>query len=141
MVRYAPVPDHPRWRVFREMVRAFTEPADVLRAAFADVPGVEGAFVHGSYARGTDVHPGSDVDVFVIGEAMEDAEARVELAGRTLEAAGLLGREVNVTRYTPRKLATRWASGARFVRSVLTGDKEWIVGDESVLSGVEGAEP
>jgi predicted nucleotidyltransferase len=140
-MRYRAVAEHPRWSVLRGLVREFAEPAEVLRVALAEVPGIEGAFIYGSYARGTGVHVGSDVDVFVVGEALEEPETRLALAEETLEASGLLGREVNVTRYTPKKLAARRAHGARFIRSVLAGEKEWLIGDERVLNGVRAGEP
>lgn len=117
------------------MVSEFADPAEVLRVALGEVPGVEAAFIYGSYARGTDVRPESDIDVFVVGEALKEPETRLALAGEALEAAGLLGREVNMTRYTPRKLAARRAQGARFVRSVLEGEKEWLIGGEAALYG------
>ncbi|MBV9772483.1 MAG: nucleotidyltransferase domain-containing protein [Gemmatimonadetes bacterium] len=124
---------HPRWQVFRQMVREFADPAEVLGIALAEVPGIEGAFIYGSFAPGTDIHPESDIDVFVLGSALEEPETRLALSGEALEAAGLLGREVNVTRYTPQKLADRQARSARFIRSVMEGEKVWLVGDEAVL--------
>lgn len=132
-VRYLAVSEHPRWRVLRELVREFAEPAEILRVALAGVPGVDGAFIYGSYARKTDIHPASDVDVFVFGETLDEPETRFALAAEALEAAGLLGREVNVCRYTPRKLHAGAAEGTRFLRSVLNGEKDWLIGNESVL--------
>lgn len=132
-VCFRAVAGDPRWKALRQMVREFADPAEVLGIALAEVPGIEGAFIYGSFARGTHIRPESDIDVFVLGSALEEPETRLALSGETLEAAGLLGREVNVTRYTPRKLAARKAQGARFLRAVLEGKKEWLVGDESML--------
>lgn len=134
LVRVRAVAEHPRWGVLRELVREFAEPAEVLRVALAPVPGLQAAFIYGSFAGNSQVHPTSDIDVFVVMDALEDPGTRLALAEGTLEAAGLLGREVNLTRYTPRKLAERQARGARFLASVLRGEKEWLVGDASVLS-------
>lgn len=139
LVRYRAVAGHPRWSVFRSMVREFADPGELLRIAVSHVPGVEGAFIYGSYARG-DMHPESDIDVFALGDALDDPETRYELAAGTLEASGLLGREVNVTRYTSTKLASRRAQGSRFLRSVLAGDKKWLVGDEKMLNPAAGQE-
>src|SRR5687768_3988131 len=41
LVRYRAVAGHPRWAVLREMVRQFADPAELLRVALADVPGLE----------------------------------------------------------------------------------------------------
>lgn len=136
LVRYRAVRGHPRWSVLRDMIRAFADPAELLRIALADVPGIEGAFIYGSFARG-DVHAESDVDVLAIGGALDGVDARLALAGGTLEASMLLDREVNVTRYTPAKLEARRTGG--FLRSVLAGPKRWLVGDETILAHAGGA--
>ncbi|WP_420127786.1 nucleotidyltransferase domain-containing protein [Longimicrobium sp.] len=135
LVRYRAVTGHPRWSVLREMVRQFAEPAELLRVALADVPGIDAAFIYGSCARG-DMHENSDIDVFVLGETL-DMDTRIALAGETLEASVLLNREVNVSRYTREKLEARRTGG--FLRSVLAGPKKWLVGDETLLAR-KGAE-
>lgn len=134
-VVFSAVSDHPRWAALRELVREFATPADLLRVGLARVPGIAAAFIYGSFALGTDVHPASDVDVFVVGETLDRPETRVALSAELLEIAGLLSREVNVTRFTPQKLASRWQPGrsAQFVQSVLAGEKEWLIGNESSL--------
>jgi predicted nucleotidyltransferase len=130
LVRYRAVAGHPRWSVLREMVRQFAEPAELLRVALADVPGLEAAFIYGSFAR-DDTHPESDVDVFALGDALKDLDTRLALTHRALEASILLNREVNVTRYTRARLDARRTGG--FLKSVLAGPKQWLVGDETVL--------
>jgi predicted nucleotidyltransferase len=137
LVRYRAVIEHPRWSAFRSMVREFADPGELLRIAVSHVPGIEGAFIYGSYARG-DMHAESDIDVFVLGDALDEPETRYELAEGTLEASGLLGREVNVTRYTRRKLEARRTGG--FLRSVLAGPKHWLLGDEGLLQRKECAD-
>ncbi|MEJ7811843.1 MAG: nucleotidyltransferase domain-containing protein [Gemmatimonadaceae bacterium] len=133
VVRYRARVDHPGWPALRALVGTFADPADVLRTAVAQVPGVEAAFIYGSYARCTDIHSGSDVDVIVVGERVDEAPIRFSLAASALEVAGLIGREVNLVRYTPRRLRERHARGARFVRGVVEGQKRWLVGDEHTL--------
>jgi predicted nucleotidyltransferase len=134
VVRYRAVVDHPGWQVFRAAVREFADPAEVLRIALAQVPGVEAAFVYGSFARKTDVHPRSDVDVVVVGDALDDEATRLALAEEMLEASGALGREVNASRYTWERLAKRVSQGGRFIREVLAGPKAWVRGDDSALA-------
>lgn len=130
LVRCRRVADHPRWTVFRGLVREFAAPEELLRTALAEVPGIEAAFIYGSFARG-DMHPESDVDVFALGDALKHRDTRLVLAQGTLEAAILLDREVNVVRYTREKLEARRDDG--FLSAVLAGPKTWLVGDEAVL--------
>jgi predicted nucleotidyltransferase len=130
LVRYRAVAGHPRWSVLRDMVRQFADPAELLRVALADIPGIEAAFIFGSFARG-DMHAESDVDVFALGDALKDLDTRLALTQQTVEASILLNREVNVTRYTRDKLKARRTGG--FLASVLAGPKQWLVGDERVL--------
>ena len=130
LMRYRRVADHPRWQVFRDLVREFAAPVELLRVAVGSVPGIEAAFVYGSFARG-DMNAESDIDVFALGDALKDRDTRLDLARGTLEASMLLGHEVNVTRYTRDKLAARRDGG--FLSAVLAGPKRWLVGDETVL--------
>jgi predicted nucleotidyltransferase len=108
----------------------------LLRLAVAQVPGIEAAFIFGSCARG-DMHPDSDIDVFVLGDGMEGEPARYALSAGTLEASGLLSREVNLVSYTHDQFARRSTGG--FLRSVLKGPKTWLLGEEAVLQLGEGA--
>jgi predicted nucleotidyltransferase len=133
VVRFRAVAGHSGWTAFRSLVREFADPAEVLRVAFSQLEGVDAAFIYGSFALKTDIHPASDVDVVVVGTEVEREENRLALAKESLEAAGLLGREVNVRRYTWDKLRIRTATGGRFLRDVLGGAKQWIVGDQSAL--------
>lgn len=134
LVRYHTAADHPGWQAIRALVATFADPVDVVRAAIASVPGVDAAFVYGSYARGTDVHPDSDLDVMVVGERVDDDDTRSSLAACALEAAGLVGREVNLVRYTPRRLRDRYTRRRPFVLGVLEGPKRWLSGNESALA-------
>jgi predicted nucleotidyltransferase len=131
MVRFPLNEGSPAWRVLLAALRELADPADVLRAALADVPGVEVAFLFGSFARG-DPRPDSDVDVLVLGDAVdEDALARA-----TLEAGVLLARDVSVIHYRPAELARRVAEGSGFARRVLEGMKRWVVGDGARLAAI-----
>jgi DNA-binding transcriptional ArsR family regulator len=130
LVRYRAAADHPRWAALRELVRQFAEPAELLRVALSAVPGIDAAFIFGSCARG-DMHEDSDIDVFALGEGLEDEEALDALSEGTMEASALLNREVNPVQYTRRQFAKRRTGG--FLRSILKGPKMWLVGEEAVL--------
>jgi predicted nucleotidyltransferase len=130
LVRYRAVAGHPRWSVLRSMVREFADPGELLRIAVSHVPGIDAAFIYGSCARG-DMHAESDIDVFVLGERLEDMDARYALGEVTLETSALLNHEVNVSRYTRETLEGTRTKG--FLRSVLAGPKIWLVGDDTHL--------
>jgi predicted nucleotidyltransferase len=95
---YEAVSHSERWQALRSIVRHFAQPAEVLRAALRDVPGIDVAFVFGSTAK-NDAREDSDIDLFVIGDAID----RNQLAAETLEISALLNREVNVVHYTWRR--------------------------------------
>ena len=120
--------DHPGWDALRRMVRAFVEPREVLREALAGIPGIHAAFVFGSVARG-EAREGSDVDLFVVSEDV----ARHELNRNVSEATAVLGREVNVVRYTPSDFVRRVSGGDYFIRSVARESKQWLIGDDRLF--------
>jgi predicted nucleotidyltransferase len=133
-VTYAADEAHPAWRAWMLLVRACAKPADILREALVDAPGLDGAFIFGSTARG-DAREDSDVDLMLVGDP--DAQ---EHAGRLVaEAAILIDREVDVVGYDRAELSRRRESGNPFVRHVLAGPKEWVRGDPHVLALAEVA--
>jgi predicted nucleotidyltransferase len=133
-VVFGAVAGHPSWDALRILVREHADPADVLRDALYDVGGVEMAFVFGSQVRG-DARPDSDVDLLVVG----DDVVGHKFGDAMLRAQALLDRPVDVKRYTRRKLAAGMAQGSRFLRDVLAGPKEWLVGSADVLASAVSA--
>jgi predicted nucleotidyltransferase len=131
LVRYRATAGHPRWSLFRSILREFGEPVHILRMAVSAVPGVEAAFIFGSCARG-EMRPESDIDVFALGDGLNELQTRLDLTQGTMEAAMVLNREVNVVRYTQDKFEARREGG--FLSAVLAGPKQWLVGDETLLS-------
>lgn len=105
-----------------------------LRVAFANVAGIEVAFVYGSFARQHDMSPDSDVDVFVVSTQIDQSAMRMAVAAELLEVSGLLHREVNASRYTPSKLAGKIAEHSRFIATVLAGEKVWVIGSPAALA-------
>jgi predicted nucleotidyltransferase len=136
LVRFVVQSDASRWRALREMIRYFVDPSDILRVALANVASISLAFVYGSFARRHDVHAASDIDLFVVSPTIDQSPTRLALAGELLEVSGLVGREVNVSRYTPRQLAAKIARRSRFVATLLAGEKEWLVGNPAVLKAL-----
>lgn len=134
LVRYDLIESEARWKALRELIRQMADPADVLRNALADVPGVGAAFIFGSIARG-DAREGSDVDLFILDAGLDEDR----LARRTLDVGVLLRREVNVVQMTREQLADRITRGSGFIPEVLRGPKLWVVHPEDELDAVLGA--
>ena len=128
-VHYEPVHDHPSWGAFRTLIRQHADPVEVVRAALRGVPGIRVAFVFGSTARGC-ARPGSDVDLFIVEEGMPSAA----IGRATIEAETLLGRPLDVKRYTPTALAAKLQRGSDFLRDVAASPKAWVVGSEGALA-------
>jgi len=97
-----------------------------LRAALADLPGVEAAAIFGSYAAGTD-RPGSDVDVLIVGDP-----DRIALSNRLAPLEESAGREVNTVVLTPNEFERLRCEGSGFVTSVLDRPLVHLVGGSLV---------
>lgn len=92
-----------------------------IRDAIADLPGLEEAFLYGSYARG-DERPTSDLDLFVIGSVDQE-----DLSERLTDVERDLRRDVNVTTYDRQELESLRTNGDRFVVDVLEGPRAPII--------------
>ena len=88
-----------------------------LQEALADVPGIEEAFLYGSYARG-DERATSDLDLFVIGPVDQERLSE-QLAAVERE----IGREVNVASYEQTELERLRDGGDLFTQRVLDGPR------------------
>lgn len=92
-----------------------------LREALEGVPGIDEAFIYGSYARGED-RPSSDIDLMVVGAA-----SRRALSERLRSVESDLGRDINVTRYTRADLDRLRRSRDAFVTDVFGGKRVAMV--------------
>lgn len=116
--------EHAGWRTLRELIRTFAAPAEVIGDLFQDVPGLTGAFIFGSAASGK-MRQDSDVDVFVITDVPDPGA----LGTAALEAGMVLGREIDLKRYTPAELREeRSRAGTSYLKRVLAGSTQWVVG-------------
>jgi len=115
------------WVAIEVMVRTYaplTLLSDVLRA----VPGVAGAFVFGSFAKGTAREDG-DIDVLVFGDEIGDEEF-----GEALNTLYMtLDRPLDVKRYDTHSFKRDLREGYSFLPSALAGPQTWLVGSRDAL--------
>lgn len=105
----------------RDLVRRTIGVEGRLHDALEGLPGVEEAFVFGSYARGED-RATSDIDLMVVGTVTRRA-----LSERLREVENDLGRDVNVTRYTREDLDRLRGARDPFVADVWGGKRIPII--------------
>ena len=126
---------HDAWRAWTLLLRSGAAPADVLREALVDAPGVEAAFVYGSAARG-DPRPESDIDLFLIVDDGQPSKARRR---QLSETEFLIGRPLDVVEYDARVAQERADAGNPFLRRVLSQPKTWVYGGPDALRVSEAA--
>jgi predicted nucleotidyltransferase len=107
-------PSSPVYMELRGLLLKALGPEPLLRSALAEVEGIEGAFIYGSWADPAERSP-ADIDLLVIGEPdvgeVYDAASAVEVK---------VGRPVNVTVRSP----TEWAEAdGAFERAVRSGPR------------------
>jgi len=102
--------------------------ADVLRSALSPLKErIRAAFVFGSIATGNEGKR-SDIDLMVIGDVSFD-----EVSSSISEAEKNLRREINPVAYSPGELRQRVEVDHHFVRTVLEGEKIFLIGNDSEL--------
>ncbi|HEU0016291.1 MAG TPA: nucleotidyltransferase domain-containing protein [Longimicrobium sp.] len=112
------------WEILRELIRLFAAPAEVIGDLFRGVPGVQAAVVFGSAVTGG-MREDSDLDVLVV----EDDADPAALGLATIEAGMVLGREIDLKRYTAAELRDEHGrAGSSYVKRVLAGPLAWAMG-------------
>lgn len=94
-----------------------------IRRALEDVPGVETALIHGSFAKDAAIRPTSDVDVFVLGTADPHV-----LRQRMRHVEDRIGREIDLLAYTRDEFAAMFESGNSLVRGIVRGPVRPLIG-------------
>lgn len=103
--------------------------ADVLRAALSPSAGqIRVAFIFGSIASGN-ADKRSDVDVMIVGD-ISFGDIVSLLSG----AEEQLGREINSVVYAAAEFRRKAKDDHYFVKSVLEGEKIFLIGDESDIT-------
>ncbi len=119
--RYRVDADSPVATEIRSLVQKTIGIEARLRLALRGVPGVEEAFLYGSYARG-DERATSDLDLMVVGSVDQEL-----LSDRLTEAERDLGRDVNPTTYDREELERLQRDGDQFVANVFRGPRVELV--------------
>lgn len=100
-VRLHPVEDNPATAPLRQLLIVTFGPSHLLGRALAGIPGIDEAYVYGSWAaryHGELGEAPGDIDVLVVGDP---ARSRVDEAVDAVER--VVGREVNVTYVRPKR--------------------------------------
>jgi predicted nucleotidyltransferase len=108
------------------------EPLRQALARFADK--IRVAFIHGSVAEERE-RSESDVDLIVVGDV---PGADLSFALHPLHDR--LGREVNVTRYTPKEFRSKVTQGHHFLTAVLKKPRIFLIGGQHELDEAAGRE-
>lgn len=125
--------NHPVYPELKALVTKTVGAIAMLRSALAPLANrIDVAFIYGSMARG-EQGPESDIDLMVIGKIT--LEAVIENVGKVESS---LRRAVNPTVYSVPEFKTKLQSGNHFLKSVMKGDKVFLIGEEDELRKMGG---
>lgn len=121
-------PQCPVYHELRMLILKTVGLVDVLKRALEPMSNrITVAFIYGSVAR-REERGSSDVDVLVIGDvSFADVVSALSPTQETL------GREVNPSVYPPDEFSKKLADGHHFLKTVMAGEKLFLIGDESEL--------
>jgi predicted nucleotidyltransferase len=118
----------PIYAELRGLVVKTSGVADVLRGALAPLRDrIAVAFIYGSVAKGAE-RRASDVDVMLIGDV-----GFTETSEALEQAQKAIGREVNPSVYAPADFRAKLNAKHHFLRTVVSAEKIFLVGDEREL--------
>ncbi|MGA2569906.1 MAG: nucleotidyltransferase domain-containing protein [Terracidiphilus sp.] len=93
-----------------------------LRRALQAVPGIESAWIYGSFAKG-EADAASDIDLLILGRLDQ-----TQLASQIRKAEQALRREINYTVLTSRELKRRLAARDAFIADIWNGKHIELIG-------------
>lgn len=96
---------------------------------------IRAAFIYGSVAKGTEA-PGSDVDLFVIGD-LPPSQLAIDL-NKIMED---LRRRVSLTSYSVEEFVQLRAQESHFVTRVLQGPVIWLIGNQETVDALRPLKP
>src|ERR687888_1575218 len=129
---YSAAVDSPLYAPLRQLLESTVGAEQPLTERLGEIDGIDGAFLFGSWAKGTPSRSTSDVDLLVVGNVDYDA-----LTDAIRDAEDLLGREVHLVVYTREELQEKQARGSGFVRAMLSGHLKPLLGTPAALPTVE----
>jgi predicted nucleotidyltransferase len=94
-----------------------------LRTMLAGVPGINSAWLYGSFAKG-EADAASDIDLLVVG-----SPDQARLASEARKAEKILRREINYTVFTAPELEQRLAARDAFLLDIWNGERIRIAGN------------
>jgi predicted nucleotidyltransferase len=128
---YRAASDSPLFAPMRDLLEKTVGVEMQISRALQSVPGIEAAFIHGSFADNNGIRPRSDVDLLVLGEVDPHALRR-QL--RQIERG--IGRTIDVTLYSPKEFDALFRSGNSFARGIVRGPTKPLVGTLDDLPSV-----
>lgn len=96
---------------------------------------IRAAFIYGSVAKGTEA-PGSDIDLFIIGD-LPPSQLAVDLDAIHQQ----LSRRVSVTTYSVDEFVELSARENRFIEKVLEGPVIWLIGNADTVNALRPSKP
>ncbi len=120
----------PNYPLLPELRGIFTKTVgvgDAIRDRLVDIPGIEIAFIYGSFAKG-DFDARSDVDLMIVGEPSLE-----ELAASVGDLEASLNREINYVLLTPQEWSDRIAADDPFIVELLLGPLEILLGGKDAI--------
>lgn len=118
---------NPVYEEIKSIIQKTEGVVKLLKEAVEGVKGVRAAFIYGSFAKG-DERQDSDIDVFLIGDNIDEDELVVNL--NNLEKK--LFREINYTRYSEGEYKKEKRKNS-FISEVIKGKKVFIKGGDHDL--------
>jgi predicted nucleotidyltransferase len=125
-------PDCPFFKELKGLVLKTTGVAGQIRTAIEKFPGIDYAFIYGSYAKGDERH-NSDVDILIIGDVNLD---RLDSLLRRVE--NQLGRELNYVLYNMEEFQSKKVARDGFLMDILADKKIMLIGNENGLEAPRG---
>jgi len=105
--------------------------ADVIREELVPLADkIRAAFIFGSFAGGTERRT-SDIDLMIIGEInLDEVMSSISKAEKTLH------REINPVVYQESEFKQKIRNNHHFLKTVIEGEKIFLIGDESEFAGL-----
>jgi uncharacterized protein len=128
LVYYRANQDSPVFAELRNIVRKTFGLTDIIRESLSPLSkAIKIAFIFGSVARGSE-GKASDIDLMVIGEtSFSDVSSAISSAEKAIQ------REINPVVYPVAEFRQKIKSGHHFLKSVLAGEKIFLIGTEDEL--------